>query len=148
MSEAPIHMQNVSRSFDGVAVIRNLSVSIRTGSIYGFLGRNGAGKTTTIRMLAGLIRPDAGTVRVSGNDPFGIGAEERQRLGYMSEKAVIAPFARVRTVLNLGRRLYPSWNSALVDSLLAKYGLSPCKRLTTLSQGNQRILGFIMAIAP
>ena len=148
MNEPPIQIQNACRSFDGVPVIKNLSVSIKAGSIYGFLGRNGAGKTTTIRMLAGLIRPDAGTVRVSGNDPFGIGAEERQRLGYMSEKAVIAPFATVRTVLNLGRWLYPSWNSALVDSLLAKYGLSPGKRLTTLSQGNQRILGFIMAIAP
>jgi len=148
MNEPPIQIQNASRSFDGVPVIKNLSVSIRAGSIYGFLGRNGAGKTTTIRMLAGLIRPDEGTVRVSGKDPFGIGAEERLRLGYMSEKAVITPFARVRTVLNLGRWLYPGWNSALVDSLLAKYGLSPCKRLTTLSQGNQRILGFIMAIAP
>ena len=148
MSEAPIHMQNVSRSFDGVAVIKNLNVSIRTGSIYGFLGRNGAGKTTTIRMLAGLIRPDEGTVRVSGNDPFLIGAEDRQRLGYMSEKAMISPFARVRTVLNLGRELYPSWNPALADALIAKYGISPRKRLTSLSQGSQRIFSFILAIAP
>jgi ABC-2 type transport system ATP-binding protein len=148
MSEAPIQILNASRAFDGTPVIKNLSVSIKAGSIYGFLGRNGAGKTTTIRMLAGLIRPDSGTVRVSGNDPFTIGAEERQRLGYMAERAVIAPFARVRTILNLGRSLYPSWNAALVDSLVLKYGISPKRRLTTLSQGNQRILGFIMAIAP
>ena len=54
MSDTPIHIQNVSRSFDGISVIKNLNVSIKTGGIYGFLGRNGAGKTTTIRMLAGL----------------------------------------------------------------------------------------------
>jgi ABC-2 type transport system ATP-binding protein len=148
MNQPPIQIQNTSRSFDGVPVIRSLSVSIRAGSIYGFLGRNGAGKTTMIRMLAGLLRPDAGTVRISGRDPFKIGAEERQELGYMSEKAVITPFARVSTLLNLGRGLYPKWNSALVDSLIAKYGIPPRKRLTALSQGNQRILAFIMAIAP
>jgi ABC-2 type transport system ATP-binding protein len=148
MSEAPIQIQGVSRSFGGVSVIRNLNVSIGTGSIYGFLGRNGAGKTTTIRMLAGLIRPDEGTVRVSGNDPFLIGAGERQRLGYMSERAVISPFARVRTVLNLGRELYPGWNPALADALIAKYGISPSRRLTSLSLGSQRIFSFILAIAP
>jgi ABC-2 type transport system ATP-binding protein len=148
MSEAPIHIQNASRSFDGIPVIRDLSVSIRAGSIFGFLGRNGSGKTTTIRMLAGLIRPDAGTVRISGNDPFSIGAGDRQRLGYMSERALATPLIRVKTVLRLGRDLYPNWNSALVDSLVVKYGISPRQRLTALSQGNQRILGFIMAIAP
>jgi ABC-2 type transport system ATP-binding protein len=148
MSEAPILLQNVSRSFHGAPVIKDLSVSIKAGSIYGFLGRNGAGKTTTIRMLAGLIRPDSGTVRISGNDPFLIGAEERQRLGYMSEKAVIPPFAKVRTVLNLGRGLYPSWNTALADSLVARYNIAPGKRLRTLSQGSQRLFSFILAIAP
>jgi ABC-2 type transport system ATP-binding protein len=77
-----------------------------------------------------------------------MGAEERQRLGYMSEKAMTMPFARVRTVLNLCRRLYPNWNPALADALIAKYGISPWKRLTLLSQGSQRIFSFILAIAP
>jgi ABC-2 type transport system ATP-binding protein len=148
MSETPIQILNASRSFDGVPVIRAMSVSIKAGSIYGFLGRNGSGKTTTIRMLAGLIRPDAGTVRISGNDPFSIGAEERQRLGYMSERGLVNPLIRVKAVLRLGRDLYPSWNSELVEALVLKYGISPQQRLTALSQGNQRILGFIMAIAP
>jgi ABC-2 type transport system ATP-binding protein len=148
MSETPIQVQNVSRSFGGSPVISNLTVAVKTGSIYGFLGRNGAGKTTLLRMLAGLIKPDAGTVRVLGTDPFAAGAKERQQLGYMSEKTLIAQFAKVRTMLNLGRDLYPNWNGALADSLLAKYGIPPGKRLSSLSQGNQRILGFIMAIAP
>jgi ABC-2 type transport system ATP-binding protein len=148
MSETPIHIQNVSRSFGEAPVLSNLSISVKTGSIYGFLGRNGSGKTTLLRMLAGLIKPDAGTVRVLGTDPFTAGAKERQHLGYMSEKSPIAQFAKVRTILNLGRDLYPSWNGALADSLLSKYGISPGKRLTSLSQGNQRIVGFIMAIAP
>ena len=147
MNEPPILVQNVSRSFDGPPVVKNLSFSIKPGSIYGFLGRNGSGKTTTLRMLAGLIKPHAGEVRVMGNDPFTIGATERQWLGYMSEKAMIPGFTHVRSVLKLGRELYPAWDSALAESLLAKYDLSPRKRFMSLSQGQQRLLGFIMAIA-
>lgn len=148
MTTAPILVHNIRRSFDGPPVVKDLSFSVKPGSIYGFLGRNGSGKTTTIRMLAGLIKPQAGEVRILGNDPFTIGAAERQWLGYMSEKAAIPSYARVRTVLKLGRELYPAWDSALADALLAKYDLSPNKRFMTLSQGNQRLLSFIMAIAP
>jgi len=148
MNEFPILVQNVSRSFDGPPVVKDLSFSVKPGSIYGFLGRNGSGKTTTLRMLAGLIKPHAGEVRVLGNDPFTIGATERQWLGYMAEKAVIPAYTKVRSVLNLGRELYPAWDAALADALLAKYDLSPKKRFMSLSQGQQRLLSFIMAIAP
>jgi len=148
MNESPILVRNVSRAFDGSPVVHDLSFSVKPGSIYGFLGRNGSGKTTTLRMLAGLIKPHAGDVRIMGNDPFTIGAEERQWLGYMSEKAVIPAYTKVGRVLQLGRELYPAWDAALAESLLAKYDLSPKKRFMSLSQGNQRLLSFIMAIAP
>ena len=70
MSESIIEAQNVARSFDGKPVVRDLNLRVRRGSIYGFLGRNGAGKTTTIKMLVGLIRRDAGELRVCGADPW------------------------------------------------------------------------------
>jgi ABC-2 type transport system ATP-binding protein len=148
MNEFPILVQNVSRSFDKQTVIRELSFSVKAGSIYGFLGRNGSGKTTTLRMLVGLIKPQAGDVRIMGNDPFTIGAEERQSLGYMSESAVIPATATIARVLKLGRALYPTWDAALVESLLAKYDLSSKKRFVALSQGQQRLVSFILAIAP
>jgi ABC-2 type transport system ATP-binding protein len=148
MNENPIVVQNVTRAFDGPPVVDDLSFSVKPGSIYGFLGRNGSGKTTTLRMLAGLIKPHGGEVRVLGHDPFTIGAEERQWLGYMAEKAVIPSMTKVGKVLALGRDLYPSWDAGLAESLVGKYNLSPKKRFSTLSQGNQRLLGFIMAIAP
>jgi ABC-2 type transport system ATP-binding protein len=148
MNEAPIVVQNVSRSFGKTEVLRDLSFSVKSGSIYGFLGRNGSGKTTTLRMLAGLIKPQSGDVRVMGRDPFVIGAEERQWLGYMSENAVVPANASVSSILKFGKALYPSWDAALTQSLLAKYDLSAKKRFSTLSQGQQRLVGFILAIAP
>jgi len=148
MNDTPILVQNVSRSFDGPPVVKDLSFVVKPGSIYGFLGRNGSGKTTTLRMLAGLIKPHGGEVRIMGNDPFTIGAAERQWLGYMSEKAVIPAYTKIRSVLSLGRELYPTWDAALAEALMAKYDLSPKKRFMSLSQGQQRLLSFIMAIAP
>jgi ABC-2 type transport system ATP-binding protein len=148
MTDTPILVDNISRSFDGQPVVNNLSFSVKPGSIYGFLGRNGSGKTTTIRMLAGLIKPAAGEVRIMGNDPFTIGTVERQWLGYMSEMAAIPSCTTVRSVLKLGRSLYPTWDSVLADTLLTKHNLPAKKRFKALSQGNQRLLSFIMAIAP
>lgn len=147
-NEVPILVQNVTRSYDGPPVLRDLTLSVKQGSIYGFLGRNGSGKTTTLHLLAGLIRPDAGEVRVLGFDPFTAGATDRQWVGYMSEKSMIPGHVKVGSVLKLGRELYPTWDAALADSLVAKYDLSPRRRFATLSQGKQRLLGFIMAIAP
>jgi ABC-2 type transport system ATP-binding protein len=147
-NEPPISIQNVSRSYDGPAVLRDLNLTVRQGSIYGFLGRNGSGKTTTLRMLAGLTKPDAGVLRILGRDPFTAGAEERQWVGYMSEKGMIPAYTKVSTVLKLGRALYPHWDAALADALVAKYDLPLGKRFMTLSQGKQRLLGFVMAIAP
>lgn len=148
MTENPIVARNVTRSFDGVDAVRNLNLAVKPGSIYGFLGRNGSGKTTTLRMLAGLIRPHQGEVLIDGHDPFTMTAAEREWFGYMSEKPAIPYFVKIAHVLQLGRELYPRWDSALADSLLTRFGLAPKKRFSTLSQGGQRLLNFIMAIAP
>lgn len=148
MNSDPIVVDNVSRAYDGPPAVSGLSFSVKAGSIYGFLGRNGSGKTTTLRMLAGLIKPQAGQVRVLGKDPFTMGAEDRQFVGYMAENAAIPAYTKVRTVLQLGRDLYPTWDNELAMSLASRYDLSPHKRFMALSQGNQRLLGFIMAIAP
>ncbi len=148
MNDHPIQIENVSRSYGKTEVLRNLNLSVKQGSIYGFLGRNGSGKTTAIRMLAGLITPDKGEVRLLGQDPFLSGAEERQWIGYMSEKGIIPPNVSVRRVLQLGKDLYPRWDTTLAESLMATYNLPPKSIIRMLSQGRQRLLAFIMAIAP
>jgi ABC-2 type transport system ATP-binding protein len=65
---ATIEARGLGRAYDGNWAVRHLDLTIRSGEIYGFLGPNGAGKTTTIRMLAGLLRPSEGDVRIAGLD--------------------------------------------------------------------------------
>lgn len=68
MHEAIIETEGLSRHYDDLAAVEDLSLRVERGQIFGFLGPNGAGKTTTIRMLLGLIRRDAGRIRIAGHD--------------------------------------------------------------------------------
>ncbi|HEY5240316.1 MAG TPA: ATP-binding cassette domain-containing protein, partial [Polyangiaceae bacterium] len=69
MPPPAIELVDVAKRFDAVQSLDGLTLSIEAGSVFGYLGPNGAGKTTTIRVLLGLVRPDAGKVRVLGLDP-------------------------------------------------------------------------------
>jgi ABC-2 type transport system ATP-binding protein len=84
-----LEARDVRKRFGEVEALRGLSLTVRTGEIYGLLGPNGSGKTTFIRCLAGLVRPDAGTIRVLGSEPRSIIASGR--LGYMTQAAALYP---------------------------------------------------------
>ncbi len=78
-----VELSGVSKTFDGVVAVRDLSFGIRAGTMYGLLGPNGAGKTTTLRMMIGILAPDQGQVRVFGH-PFR--REHLPRIGYLPEE--------------------------------------------------------------
>ena len=78
-----VSIEEVTRAFGSLIAVSELSLTLGRGEIMGFLGTNGAGKTTTIKMLTGLLKPTAGTVRVLGGDPSD--ADVRKRIGYMPE---------------------------------------------------------------
>ena len=63
-----IAVQNLSKSFQAVKAVNDISFEVRTGELFGFLGPNGAGKTTTIKMLTGLAKPDSGSIKTAGID--------------------------------------------------------------------------------
>ena len=98
MEEKVFELDGVSRSFGSLKAVDNLTLSLGKGEVTGFLGTNGAGKTTTIKMLIGLIRPTAGTVRLFGGDPTV--AATRARIGYMPEIAYYYPYLTVRELLS------------------------------------------------
>ena len=97
MEEKVFELDGVSRSFGQLKAVDNLTLSLGRSEVTGFLGTNGAGKTTTIKMLIGLIRPTAGTVRLFGGDPTV--ASTRARIGYMPEMAYYYPYLNVRELL-------------------------------------------------
>src|SRR5580658_11195685 len=85
-SEVRIEASALKRSFEARKAVDGLSLRVMAGEIYGLVGPDGAGKTTTLRMLAGLLDPSGGTVRLVGLDPFGKDVKVRETLGYMPQQ--------------------------------------------------------------
>ena len=148
MNDDALAVENLTRDYGGPPVLQGLNMNVRRGSIYGFLGRNGSGKTTTIKALAGLVRPTSGTVRVLGGNPWDFGSVERQRVGYLSERLTLPPFIKVASLVKFCAQLYPAWDHAFCDGMLSRFDIPPRRRVYRLSLGQQRLLGFVLAIAP
>ena len=142
-----IETKNVSRSFGGSLAVQDLNLRVRRGSIYGFLGRNGAGKTTTIKMLAGLIWPDAGEIRVNGVEPARFTVPDRWKIGYVSERQILPPGMRVDALIKFTSSFYPDWDFAVCDRILKRFKIDPSKRVKALSQGTARQVAFLLAMA-
>src|ERR1700756_5246166 len=101
-----IDVKGLSKSFGGREVVHDLSMQVRRGSIYGFLGPNGSGKTTTIRMLCGLLTPDAGEGTCLGYDIRRDADKIKLRVGYMTQRFSLYQDLSVRENLEFVARLY------------------------------------------
>ncbi|HXX06678.1 MAG TPA: ABC transporter ATP-binding protein [Pseudolabrys sp.] len=101
-----IDVHGLTKKFDGRAVVRNLSMQVKRGTIYGFLGPNGSGKTTTIRMLCGLLTPDEGTGTCLGYDIRTETDKIKQQVGYMTQRFSLYQDLSVRENLEFIGRVY------------------------------------------
>lgn len=84
-TDLAIEVDGLCRSFQQRPALRQVSLTVRTGEVFGVLGPNGAGKTTTVRLLNGILKPDSGSVRVLGLDPATQGNEVRRQTGVLTE---------------------------------------------------------------
>ena len=101
-----IDVHGLTKSFGGRKVVRDLSMQVKRGTIYGFLGPNGSGKTTTIRMLTGLLTPDEGEGTCLGYDIRTQAQEIKRHVGYMTQRFSLYQDLSVRENLEFVARLY------------------------------------------
>ena len=104
--EIAIDVEGLSKSFGGRTVVRDLSMQVKRGTIYGFLGPNGSGKTTTIRMITGLLTPDQGHGTCLGFDIRTQADEIKRHVGYMTQRFSLYQDLSVRENLEFVARLY------------------------------------------
>lgn len=119
-----IDVHGLTKRFDGRAVVRNLSMQVKRGTIYGFLGPNGSGKTTTIRMLCGLLTPDEGSGTCLGYDLRTETGKIKRQVGYMTQRFSLYQDLSVRENLEFVARLYAIPDPArAVRDMIARLGL-------------------------
>jgi ABC-2 type transport system ATP-binding protein len=105
-TEIVIDVEGLTKSFSGRTVVKNLTMQVRRGLIYGFLGPNGSGKTTTIRMLCGLLTPDAGRGTCLGYDIRTQSAEIKRHVGYMTQRFSLYADLSIQENLEFVARVY------------------------------------------
>lgn len=148
MSSFAIETNQLTKRFGSVLAVDSVSLSVRQGEIYGFLGLNGAGKTTTIRALLGMIRPSVGNVKVLGQAVGPNGRGPWGRVGYLVESPSAYPELTMRENLEIARRLRwiadPDATSRAIQLLgIASYAE---RKAGTLSTGNLQRLGLALAL--
>ncbi len=145
-----LQLVDLHKRFGEVVALDGAGFTVESGRILGFLGPNGAGKTTAMRVVFGLVRPDAGSVLWGGIE---VGAADRLRFGYMPEERGLYPKMKVRDQLVHFSRLSGLSKSAAVDAVdhwLGALGLSDRggANLEDLSHGNQQRVQLAAALAP
>ena len=125
MTDLAIDVRALSKHYDGRAVVDGISLQVGSGRICGFLGPNGSGKTTTIRMLCGLLTPDAGSGTCLGLDIFKDATAIKRQVGYMTQKFGLYDDLSIRENLDFVARLFelPQRRQA-VDLALEQLGLT------------------------
>ncbi|MHC1943675.1 ABC transporter ATP-binding protein [Bradyrhizobium sp. UFLA06-06] len=123
-SSIAIDVKGLTKSFGGREVVHDLSMQVKRGSIYGFLGPNGSGKTTTIRILCGLLTPDSGEGTCLGYDIRRDADKIKRKVGYMTQRFSLYQDLSVRENLEFVARLYgmPDARGAAAD-MIARIGL-------------------------
>ncbi|HEY1965376.1 MAG TPA: heme ABC exporter ATP-binding protein CcmA [Acidobacteriaceae bacterium] len=121
MPAAIATVQDVSKLYGRFAALRHVSTTLECGRSYLLLGENGAGKSTLLRVLAGLLRPTLGTVRVLDQPP----ADTRARIGYMSHAAMLYDELTARENLEYTAQLYPGQACLSPKQALGIVGLDP-----------------------
>ncbi|WP_375763125.1 ABC transporter ATP-binding protein [Bradyrhizobium sp. Pha-3] len=123
-SSIAIDVKGLTKSFGGREVVHDLSMQVKRGSIYGFLGPNGSGKTTTIRILCGLLTPDSGEGTCLGYDIRRDADKIKRKVGYMTQRFSLYQDLSVRENLEFVARLYgmPDARGAAAD-MIERIGL-------------------------
>lgn len=142
-----IEVDKATKRYDGRPVLRGISLEVKAGETFALLGPNGAGKTTTVEMIEGYRRPDAGQIRVLGEDPATASRDHRARVGLMLQGGGgVDPRMTAREVLRLHGRFHAAPRNA--DELLELVGLTVAARTRyrRLSGGEKQRLGLALAL--
>ena len=146
-----IQAEHLKKTFGSVSAVDDVNLSVREGEIFGFLGPNGAGKTTTIRLLTGVLTPDAGTVHINGIDIHRHPLDAKMQMGVIPESSTVYGDLSAEQNLHLSGKMY-GMPRALRDEriveILGRLGLSEKKYLPvrTFSKGMKQRVSIACAI--
>lgn len=142
-----IAIDGLVKSFGAVRALDGLNLQVEAGEVHGFLGPNGSGKSTTIRVLLGLLRGDAGKVRLLDGDPWRDAVALHRRLAYVPGDVNLWPNLSGGEAIDLFGALRGGLDQRRRDELLGRFDLDPTKKCRAYSKGNRQKVAIVAAFA-
>jgi ABC-2 type transport system ATP-binding protein len=141
-----IEMHGVRKGFR-FFTLEDLSLDLEPGQIMGFVGPNGAGKSTTIRLLTGLLAPDAGEIRVLGHAMPEAQMLAKRDIGFVSDDMRLFGHATLGWHMNFVASIYPGWDAQYAKTLVKRFNLRPEQNVSGLSSGEHVKAVLLLALA-
>ena len=139
-----IKLEHVSKKYGRHTAVNDVSFTLSSGRIYGLIGANGSGKSTTLKMMAGLLFPTSGFVKV---DEEQVTREMVRQTAYLTELDMFYPHFTVKDMVNFYQSQFPDFHTEQVYKLLNEMQLNPEKKIKKLSKGNRGRLKIVLALA-
>ena len=136
--------ENVTKKYANVTAVKNLSLEITSGKIIGLLGPNGSGKTTLIKMINGLLQPNEGTIEICGHEP---GVESKKLVAYLPDNNFLNSSMTVSQIVSYFSDFYADFRPERAYQMLENLGITPDKKLKTLSKGNKEKVALILVMS-
>ncbi len=144
---AAINAEGLSKRYGDTLALDSLSLEVRPGEVYGYLGPNGSGKTTTIRLLLGLHRPTAGRAQLFGLDSWRDAVAAHRRVAYVAGEPALWPALTAAETLEFLARVRGGTDLAYRELLVQRFGLELAKKVRALSKGNRQKVALVAALA-
>lgn len=142
-----VRTENLSKHYGHTIALDGLDLEIERGEVFGYLGPNGAGKSTTIGLLLGLIRPSSGRAMIFELDAWRDAPAVHRRLGYVPSETNLWPSLTGAEALRFLASVHGSVDTAYRDELIARFDLTPDKKVRAYSHGNRQKVLLIAAFA-
>jgi len=141
-----IQTEMITKNFEEVRSLHEVSMSIQDGSIFGLIGSNGSGKSTLLRILSGIYRPDQGHVFYDGETVFENTGVKRQ-IVYLSDDPYFLPHCTMDDMRDFYKSVYPEFSQERYMLLTERFGLHPRRRITNFSKGMQKQVSMLLGLS-
>ena len=140
-----IEATNLTKKFDDILAVDHINAVIREGSVFGLIGTNGAGKSTFLRMAAGVLKPDEGSIRIDGMDVYE-NEEAKRKFFYISDDQYFLGNATPQDMMHYYQIVYPNFDANRFAHLMNSFGLQKNRKISTFSKGMKKQVSILCGI--
>ena len=140
-----LEVSNLTKKYGNLTAVKDLDLTVEEGTIHGFLGPNGAGKTTTIRCILGLLKPNAGHIKIFGKPVGTNNVDILKQIGYLPGDVSLYTYYTVKELFDYFQALRHLKHAPLREDLVKRLDIDESKPVKTLSKGNRQKAGIVLA---